>query len=152
MEKNSKRKVKPLFLGVIVVVVVVVASVIGALFVLDMVNGGVDQYSGMFTMKFETKTSNSWTFSAQSAQGYSTIFRDLNQQDLNKISVDSSIGEGKMVLIISQDEYNQSIDLSSGTMNLSADDLGMDMFNPGQISMKLEFTNAKNISVNISWR
>jgi len=71
MEKknlNSKKKIKPVFLAAIIVVGVVVASVIGAIFVLNIVNDGVDHYSGMFSMMFETHTNSIWTFSAQSAQ------------------------------------------------------------------------------------
>ena len=150
MEKKSKLNLKILLL--VVIIAVVAASVIGAIVVVNIVNNGVDHNSGIFTMEFETRTSDHWTVSAQSAQGYSIIFRDLSQQDLNKISVDSNIAEGEMSLILSQGEHSQTIDLSGGAKNLSADDMGMDMFNPGRISMQLKFNNAKNIAVNINWR
>lgn len=135
----------------VVVIVLAVASVIGVMFVLGVFNG-LDHSSGTFIMQVESRTSGGWTFSAQSAQGYSTIFRDLSQEELNKFSVDSSIAEGEMLLILSQDDNSQSINLSEGKITLSAEDLGMDMFNPGRVSMQLKFNGAKNLSVNISWR
>jgi len=79
-------------------------------------------------------------------------FRNLSQEDLSKFSVDSRIAEGEMFLILSQGEKSQSIDLSKGTTKLSAEDVGMDMFNSGRIGMQLTFNNAKNIDVTISWR
>ena len=71
---------------------------------------------------------------------------------MSKFSVDSRIAEGEMFLILSQGEKSQSIDLSKGTTKLSAEDVGMDMFNSGRIGMQLTFNNAKNIDVTISWR
>ncbi|MCL2476370.1 hypothetical protein [Candidatus Bathycorpusculum sp.] len=103
-------------------------------------------------MMFETHTNSIWTFSAQSAQGYSTIYCDLTQQDLNKLTIDSNIAEGEMFLILIQDKYSKSIDLSGGAKNLSAEEMDLDMFNPGRISMRLKFNNAKDLSVNINWR
>jgi len=144
--ENSKK-----LLILAVVIILVVSSVIVTIFVIDFARDGVDHKSGIFTLDFQSKGSDSWTFSAQSAQGYSIIFRDLSQEDLNKISVESSIAEGEMFLILSQDENSQSIDLSEGTMKLSSKDMGMDAFNPGRISMQLKFNNAKNLAANISW-
>jgi hypothetical protein len=150
MEKNSKKNLKLLILAVIIVLVA--SSVVVAIFVFNIASSGVDHSSGTFIMKVESRTSSRWMFSAQSAQGYSTIFCDLSQEDLNNFSVDSNIVEGEMLLILSQGENSQTIDLSEGKMALSAEDMGLDMFNSGRISMQLKFDNAKNLSVNISWR
>jgi hypothetical protein len=150
MDKKSKRNLKLLILAVIIILAI--SSVLITVFVVNLTRNGVDHYSGVFTMKFESHTSNKWSFSARSAQGYSTIFRDLSQEDLNKLSIDSSIGEGEMLLVLSQDENSQTIDLSEGEMNLSAEDMGMEMFSPGRISMQLKFNDAKNVDVNINWR
>ena len=72
MEKNSKRNLKPLIL--VAIIGLAVSSVLIAIFVVNLTQNGVDHYSGTFVMKFESRTSSKWTFSAQSAQGYSTIF------------------------------------------------------------------------------
>jgi len=150
MEKNSKN-LKPLIL--VGVIVLVVSIVLVSVFVVNFTRDGVNQSSGTFIMKSERHAGGSWTFSAQSAQGHSTIFRNLSQEDLNKLSVSSSIDKGEMLLILSQDEKSQTIDLSEGDMYLSAEDLGVDIFNPEQIiSMQLKFNNAKNLSVNIYWQ
>ncbi|MDR2707483.1 MAG: hypothetical protein LBB87_01880 [Nitrososphaerota archaeon] len=149
MEKSSKRNLKPLILAV--VIVVVVSSVLLTFFVVNFSGIGVNQSSGVFTMKRESHARGSWIFSARSAQGYSTIFCDLSQEDLNKLSIDSRIAEGEMLLILSQGELSHSIDLSDGKMDLNAEDMGVDMFNPGRISMQLKFNNAKDLSVHITW-
>ena len=150
MEKNSKKSLNPLILAVIIVLVV--ASVLVTVFAVNLTRNGVNQSSGIFIMKIESHTSNSWTFSAQSAQGYSTISRNLSQENLNNLTVNSNIAEGEMLLILSQNEKNQIINLSEGKTNLTTENIDIDMFNPGQISMQLKFNNAKNLSVNINWQ
>ncbi|MDR2720448.1 MAG: hypothetical protein LBC03_06575 [Nitrososphaerota archaeon] len=150
MERKSKRNLIILILAV--VTVLVVSSVIITVVVVNTNPNGMKYESGVFIMKSQSNTNNRWTISAQSANGQSTIFRNLNQENLDRFSVDSSITDGKMLLILSQDENSQTIDLSEGTMNLSAEDIGMDSFNPGQISMQLKFDNAKNFAVTVSWR
>jgi hypothetical protein len=136
---------------VVAIVLVVVSSVVIAVFALNLADG-VDLSPSTFILKFESQTSDKWTFSAQSAQGHSSIFCDLSQEELNKLSVDSRIAEGEISLVLSQGEKSQSIDLSGGTRKLSAEDLGVDMFNPGRIKMQLKFNNAKNLDVKIGWR
>ena len=150
MERNSKRNLIILILAV--VTVLVVSSVIIAVVVVNINHSGMNNESGFFIMKSQSDTPHRWTFSAQSANGQSTIFRNLNQENLDKFSVDSSITDGKMLLILSQDENSQTIDLSEGAMTLSAEDIGMDVFTPGQISMQLKFDNAKNLAVTVNWR
>jgi len=150
MEKNSKKSSKPLILAVIIILVV--TSVLVTVFAVNLTRNGVNQSSGTFIMKIESHTSNSWTFSAQSAQGYSTISRNLSQENLNNLTVNSNIAEGEMLLILSQNEKNQTINLSEGKTNLTTENIDINMFNPGQISMQLKFNNAKNLSVNINWQ
>jgi len=150
MEKNSKKSLSPVILAVIIVLVV--TSVLVTVFAVNLTRNGVNQSSGIFIMKIESHTSNSWTFSAQSAQGYSTISRNLSQENLNNLTVNSNIAEGEMLLILSQNEKNQTINLSEGKTNLTTENIDIDMFNPGQISMQLKFNNAKNLSVNINWQ
>jgi len=131
MEKASKKNSKLLLLTIILVLVVSSAFVV--VFVVNFNRNGVNQSFGTFILKFESHNRNSWTFSAQSVQGYSTIFRDLSQEDLNRIFVNSRVAEGEMLLILSQGEKSYSINLSEGEMYLSAEDMCMDMFSPGQI-------------------
>ena len=150
MEKNSKKSSKPLILAVIIILVV--TSVLVTVFAVNLTRNGVNQSSGTFIMKIESHTSNSWTFSAQSAQGYSTISRNLSQENLNNLTVNSNIAEGEMLLILSQNEKNQTINLSEGKTNLTTENIDINMFNPGQISIQLKFNNAKNLSVNINWQ
>jgi hypothetical protein len=147
MEKNSKRNSKLLFLIILTVSLIVVGVAI-AIFVVN----GMAYSSGTFIMKSESRNSDSWTFSAREANGHSSIVRNLSQGELDTFFVDSRIADGEMFLILSQGEINQIINLSEGTLNLSAKDLGMDVFNPGRISIQLKFDSAKNVDVNINWR
>jgi hypothetical protein len=135
----------------IAITVLVVSSVAVAIFVVNLTRDGVDHYSGIFTMRVEHHNKDSWTFSARNAQGYSIIFHDLSQEDLDNFSVTSHFTDGEMSLILSQGDNVQTIDLSKETIQMSAEDLNMNTFNPGRISMQLKFNDAKNIDVHIGW-
>ena len=145
MEKRSKKK---LWIFAIVAVVLVASGILLAV----ILSGGGSISSGVFIMSSENQNNGSWTFSAGRANGYKSISRNLSQEELGNFVVDSSIGDGEMALILSQGEINQTIDLSEGAMKLSAEDMDVNVFIPGQIRIRLEFKNAENLSVKIGWR
>jgi len=131
---------------------VIVSLVVVGVVVAFVMFYGVNYSSGTFIMKFESHGSGYWSFSAKSANGYSSLSRVLSQEDLDHFSVKSSLSGGGLFLVLSQGEVCQTIDLSEGEMYFSAKDLGMEMFSPGQLSMQLKFDGAKDVAVNVNWQ
>jgi len=89
----------------------------------------------------------SWTLSIGQANG--NIRRDarFNQQNLDFFFVRASIGSGNATLTITQGSNETIIDLSDGMDGfISTAGLG-----PGNIRLRLDFDNATDVEIEISW-
>jgi len=106
----------------------------------------------LFVGTTDISTNNHWRFTARRANGQQTLTRSLNQEDLRNFTVNSTIESGEMFLILSQGGSRQTINLGGGEMTLSADDIGLDEFEPGSIRMQLDFVEARGATVYIRWR
>jgi hypothetical protein len=112
----------------------------------------MQENSGTFIGESQTRNNDGWRFSATRANGHQTIFQDLSQENMDNLTIESRIDNGRMYLILSQGNIRQTIDLSAEEMFLSNSDFDMSAFEPGRFSIRFEFNRAENVRLNVRWR
>ena len=109
--------------------------------------GCTNVQSGTFINHTENVQNDTWTFSATRANGHSTRNIEMNEDNLTKLYVNSTNDSGNISLILTQGEFTHYTDLTSGFNGF----IDTQEFNPGQISLRLQFENAEGIKISISW-
>jgi len=101
--------------------------------------------SGTLTHENEV---DSWLISINRVNGSSR--RDINftTESLTSLHVENTNSDGNVSLVISQGETEQTIDISDNFNEIL--DIS-DTFEPGSIRLRLEFENAENVRVSLSW-
>ena len=90
---------------------------------------------------------NSWTIAATSLRGHSTRTLDVTAEQLAALHVASTNSGGELRLTITQSDVSEHFDLTGafeGPIDAST-------FEPGRISLRLDFERVEDVSVHISW-
>lgn len=104
--------------------------------------------SGEFVNTSQGINRNGWYFNADMANGNSTFFAYLSQNELENITMQSSIGSGNAALVIFQDNVRLTYDLLSDVSTIVIDTT---LFYSGRIDIRLYLVYAKNVHVKMSW-
>jgi len=105
---------------------------------------------GFFTLRSIYANDYMIVYSARTANGFHSFNRNLTEDNIGNLLINSNIHQGEMRLILIQGDIIHAIDLSEPTFH-STIDLGMSVFNPGVLRLRLEFTNAVGVRVEIIW-
>ena len=91
---------------------------------------------------------DSWLISVNRVNGNSRRDITFTSESLTALHVENTNSNGSVNLIITQGETERMIDIS-GNFNEILDI--SDDFEPGSIRLRLEFENAENVRVSLSW-
>jgi len=91
---------------------------------------------------------DSWLISVNRVNGNSRRDITVTSESLTALHVENTNSNGSVNLIITQGETERMIDIS-GNFNEILDI--SDDFEPGSIRLRLEFENAENVRVSLSW-
>ena len=107
--------------------------------------------SGTFVNTSQGVNYSGWHFYADEANGHSTFIANLNQVNLDNISLKSRVLSGEMMFVIIQGNTHLTFNLSDFEVEMTANDINVSMLEPGRIEMRLYFINALNVHVFMNW-
>ena len=141
---DTKRLAQFGFLAVLVIV-----AVIGilSLFNRSSRQPGVAVSTGTFTMRPYNVTNDTWRVRSSRANGYSRVYYIFDETDLATMHVNSRNATGSIHLTFTQGDLERTVDISNeyyGYIDLSG-------FEPGEVRLRLEFEDAVQINITISW-
>lgn len=90
---------------------------------------------------------DSWTITARSIDGMAERTIDLSAEELSAIQVDISDNRGAITLVLIQGDITEVFELSRGFNGT----LDTDSFEAGQILMRLNFANAEDVDLSVTW-
>ena len=90
---------------------------------------------------------DSWTITARSLNGMAERRLDLSAEELSAIQVDISDNNGAITLVLIQDDITEVFELSRGFNGT----LDTGNFEAGRILMRLNFVNAEDVDLSVSW-
>ena len=120
---------------------------------LALVLGGCNymSFSGSYVNLSKTFTNNSWALTAKSVNGNASRSVDLTAGNLAALRVSNTNSGGTVELVLTEGEgeggVSQTYDITGpfdGAIDASA-------FSPGKISMRLNFSGAKDLDLKINW-
>jgi len=95
----------------------------------------------------QSSPQGSWTITAAALRGHSTRTLDLTAEELATLYINSTIGGGEVQLTISQDDVLESVYLTGEFGQV----IDTSAFEPGQISLRLDFWQAEDLIVHMRW-
>jgi len=118
--------------------------------------GGTAVRSSLSYRNFvQSSLPESWSITADTVRGHTTRDVDITAEQLVALEISGSIGGGEVRLAISQGNESIVIGLAASDTEETAayhGALGPDHgFEPGPVSLRLEFVQVENLSIHISW-
>lgn len=126
-----------------VVILVIVAIVLAVIFTRE----GAVVKSGLISGGLSYVKDDAWSTTASGINGYCRVDKTLSADNLAAFHVSSTNNGGKVFLIVTQGDAEKTFEVT-GEYN---DTVDMSEFEPGRIRLRLEFENAKDVNVSVSW-
>lgn len=136
-------KFRVIIIGV-VVMLVIAAIVLAIAFTRE----GVVVKSGMISGGLSYVQDDTWSTSASKINGYCRVDKTFNSDNLAAFRVDGTNSGGKVFLTLIQGDVEKTIEIT-GEFN---DEIDMSECKPGRIRLRLEFENAEDIDISVSWK
>ena len=144
---KSDRKYKiPLIISICCTVLVFSVLCVG---IIGNIMGSADMMPNISIGQVQNTRGDSWRVSFKSSGDTLNRTASLNQEELENFYVSSECDEGKITLVISQNDIERIYDISNfdGCIDLSGD------FSPdSRIRLTIDNENAKNGKIVIEWR
>lgn len=131
-----------------IVIGVVVMLVIAAIVAVALIWEGVVVKSGFSSNAISYVKNDTWITSASSVNGHYKVNKTFDYGNLAAFNANSTNSGGKVFLKLIQGKVEKSIDIT-GEFN---DKIDMSEFEPGRIWLRLEFENAKDLNISVSWK
>jgi len=123
-------------MGILVVLVVVLAGCANAVL-----------FSGTSVNRMSVSKATSWTTTASYVDGNESRTVNMSADDLAALNVTSTNSSGTLSFTITQGDAKRTVDIS-GQFSGSIDTSG---FTAGKVSMRLDYTSAKDTNISITW-
>jgi len=105
-------------------------------------------FSGSHRNAVSNLTIDGWTYTANTINGRATTNNlELTADNLSQLHVDANFGGGTILLELIQGDFGRGLHLAddfSGYVDTSG-------FEPGEIRLRLVFTNVQNMDISIRW-
>lgn len=136
-------KIRFIIIGV--VLILLIASI---MLVIVFTREGVVVKSGKISGGLSYVKDDTWSTSASKINGYCKVDKTFNSDNLAAFCVSSTNSDGKVFLKLIQGDVEKTIEIT-GEFN---DKIDMSEFKSGRIRLRLEFEEAEDIDISISWK
>jgi hypothetical protein len=130
------------------VIMAVTIALVAGILIFVFTREGITVNSGSFSGKRPSNISGGvWKAELLTANGHSRVDYTFSADDLASMRVDSTNSAGRISLVITQGDVERTIDISgeySGDIDMSA-------FKPGRLRLLLNYENAEEVDVVVSW-
>ncbi len=94
-----------------------------------------------------TEEENSWEITASKVNGHTSRSQEFSADNLAALHVQNTNGAGNVSVLLTQGDTEKTVDVT-GEFNESIDMAG---FEAGSLTLRLNFENAEDVSIMITW-
>jgi len=128
----------------------IITALVFALLASPMMLVGCTSFSGSSSNLNHAYSDGVWTVTATSVNGTLSRSFNLQQEQLDSLRVTSVAAQGSVQLVLIQGDVEKTVILDQ--LHVSAQPIDTSDFNPGSVRVRLNFTNARGVSIVVSWR